>query len=44
MYPINDKAPFGLHKPWVNKGNAYSAIKEICPEVTILESLQQIEN
>lgn len=42
--PLNGEAPFGLHKPWVNKGNAYSAIKEICPEVTILESLQQIEN
>jgi hypothetical protein len=42
--PLNDEAPFGLHKPWANKGNAYENIKRVCPEVIILESLQIIEN
>ena len=41
--PLNGKAPFGLHKPWANKGNAYASIKRACPEVVTLESLQQIE-
>ena len=41
--PLNGKAPFGYHKPWTNKGNAYMDIKCSCPEVMTLESLQQIE-
>ena len=38
------EAPFGVHKPWANKGKAYEDIKKVCPEVEVLESLQQIEN
>lgn len=42
--PLNNEAPFGIHKPWSNKGGAYENIKKICKNVEILESLQQIEN
>ena len=42
--PLDMEAPFGVHKPWANKGGAYKDIKKVCPEVEILESLQQIEN
>ena len=42
--PLNMEAPFGVHKPWANKGKAYEDIKKVCPEVEVLESLQQIEN
>jgi hypothetical protein len=41
--PLNGEAPFGIHKPWANKGGAYSSIKAVCKEVEILESLQVIE-
>ena len=37
--PLDNLAPFGIHKPWANKGNCYHKIKEICPEVKILEDL-----
>jgi len=44
MYPVNDKAPFGLHKPWgVNPkkghGKYYNEIKKVCKEVEELERL-----
>ena len=42
--PLNGEAPFGVHKPWANKGGAYEDIKIACKEVEILESLQQIED
>ena len=42
--PLNGEAPFGLHKPWANKGGAYNSIKKVCNEVSILESLQNIIN
>ncbi len=42
--PLNMEAPFGVHKPWANKGGAYENIKKVCPEVEILKSLQQIIN
>ncbi len=46
--PLNMKAPFGVHKPWgttpaKGHGRAYEKIKEVCPEVEILKSLQSIE-
>jgi len=46
--PLDMKAPFGVHKPWgttpaKGHGRAYEKIKEICPEVEILKSLQGIE-
>ena len=46
--PLDMKAPFGVHKPWgttVAKGHgkAYDKIKEVCPEVEILKSLQYVE-
>ena len=42
------KAPFGVHKPWggvpaKGHGRAYDKIKEVCPEVEILKSFQEIE-
>ncbi len=42
MYPINDKAPFGLHKPWgevksKGHGKYYDAIKKVCEDVEKLE-------
>ena len=40
--PLNGESPFGLHKPWADKGNAYASIKWACPEVVTLESLQQV--
>ena len=44
MYPLNGKAPFGLHKPWgVNPakghGKYYSEIKKVCENVEELERL-----
>ena len=44
MYPINDKAPFGLHKPWggvpsKGHGKYYNEIKKVCEGVEELESL-----
>ena len=35
MYPLNDKAPFGLHKPWganpaKGHGKYYNEIKKVC--------------
>jgi hypothetical protein len=42
MYPINDKAPFGLHKPWgevksKGHGKYYDDIKKVCEDVEKLE-------
>ena len=42
MYPINDKAPFGLHKPWgevksKGHGKYYDDIKKVCKDVEKLE-------
>ena len=46
--PLDMKAPFGVHKPWgttPHKGHgvAYDKIREVCPEVETLKSLQSIE-
>ena len=46
--PLDMKAPFGVHKPWggvpaKGHGRAYDKIKEVCPEVEILKSFQEIE-
>ena len=42
MYPLDGKAPFGLHKPWgVNPakghGKYYNEIKKVCKDVEKLE-------
>jgi len=47
MYPLNDKAPFGLHKPWgVNPakghGRYYEDIIRVCEQVKELERLNGI--
>ena len=44
MYPLDRKAPFGLHKPWgevksKGHGRYYELIKKACPEVKELERL-----
>jgi hypothetical protein len=44
MYPLNNKAPFGLHKPWgqmksKGHGTYYEQIKKVCPGVIELERL-----
>jgi len=44
MYPLDRKAPFGLHKPWgevksKGHGRYYKLIKKACPEVEELERL-----
>ncbi len=44
MYPLDEKAPFGLHKPWgVNPkkghGRYYNQIKKVCEGVEQLEKL-----
>ena len=46
--PLDMKAPFGVHKPWgttpsKGHGRGYDKIKEVCPEVEILKSLQGVE-
>jgi|TARA_R110002167_G_scaffold111237_1_gene282708 hypothetical protein len=47
MYPLNNKAPFGLHKPWgVNPakghGKYYNEIKKVCEGVERLEELNGV--
>ncbi len=42
MYPLDNKAPFGLHKPWganpaKGHGKYYNEIKKICEDVKKLE-------
>ena len=42
MYPLDDKAPFGLHKPWganpaKGHGKYYNEIKKVCEDVEKLE-------
>ena len=43
--PLDMKAPFGVHKPWgIGKhghGQYYDKIKELCPEIEELKSLQE---
>jgi len=44
MYPLNGKAPFGVHKPWgvspsKGHGKYYNEIKKVCEEVEQLEKL-----
>ena len=43
MYPLNDKAPFGLHKPWgegkIGHGRYYEDIKRVCEDVEKLGEL-----
>ena len=46
--PLNMRAPFGVHKPWGTEpskghGIAYNKIKEVCPEIETLKSLQGVE-
>ena len=41
--PLDGKAPFGVHKPWANKGGAYGKIKEVCKEVEVLKNLQGVD-
>jgi hypothetical protein len=40
--PVNNEVPYGLHKPWNNKGNAYNVLKDLCPEIETLKQLQYI--
>ena len=47
MYPINDKAPFAIHKPWSvdpkkGHGKYYDEIKQVCEGVEELERLNGI--
>ena len=42
--PLDMKAPFGIHKPWANKGGAWDNIKRVCEGVEILADLQWIED
>ena len=47
MYPINNKAPFGLHKPWgvdpkKGHGKYYDEIKQVCEGVEELGRLNGI--
>jgi len=37
------KAPFGIHKPWANKGGAWGNIKLVCEGVEDLYYLQGVE-
>ena len=44
MYPLDNKAPFGLHKPWGTNpakghGKYYDEIKKVCEGVERLEEL-----
>ena len=41
--PLDMKAPFGVHKPWANKGGAWDNIKSVCDGVQTLQNLQKIE-
>jgi hypothetical protein len=40
--PLDMKAPFGIHKPWANKGGAWENIKQVCEGVEELERLNGI--
>tara|TARA_E500000331_G_scaffold352745_1_gene401979 strand:- start:703 stop:1425 length:723 start_codon:yes stop_codon:yes gene_type:complete len=47
MYPIDNKAPFGLHKPWggvpsKGHGKYYNEIKKVCEGVEGLEKLNGV--
>jgi len=47
MYPLNDKAPFGLHKPWganpaKGHGKYYEDIIRVCEQVKELERLNGV--
>ena len=47
MYPLDDNAPFGVHKPWgvpgkENSGQYYTQIKRVCDDVEILEELNNV--
>ena len=41
--PLDMKAPFGVHKPWNNKGGAWDDIKSVCEGIETLRNLQIIE-
>ena len=48
MYPLNDKAPFGLHNPWgtnAKKGHGkyYNEIKKVCEGVEEVEKLHRVK-
>ena len=38
--PLNNELPYGLHKPWSNKGNVYNILNTLCPEIETLKHLQ----
>lgn len=40
IMPLDNELPFGLHKPWANKGNVYTTLKTLCPELETLKQLQ----
>ena len=40
--PLNNELPFGLHKPWANKGRCYDLLSSLCPDILTLKSLQGI--
>ena len=47
MYPLDNKAPFGLHKPWGTNpakghGKYYDDIKKVCKEVEERERLNNV--
>ena len=42
--PLDMKAPFGIHKPWANKGGAGFNIKQVCEGAETLGDVQWIEN
>ena len=39
--PLDMKAPFGIHKPWANKGGAWHNIRLVCEGVETLRNLQE---
>ena len=41
--PLDMKAPFGIHKPWANKGGAWYNIKLVCEGVETLRDLQGVK-
>lgn len=41
--PLDMKAPFGIHKPWANKGGAWYNIRLVCEGVETLRDLQGVK-
>ncbi len=40
--PLDGKAPFGVHKPWGNKGGAWENLRKVCPEIETLRRLNGV--